>query len=120
MKITVIIPTFNAEQTIHRAINSILRQDAKGVEYEILVCDDCSTDNTLSIISALPIKVIKNVKHTGGPNAGRNAGIKAAIGDYIAFLDQDDEWTISKIANQIKEINNGYEFIYSSCTYRQE
>ena len=123
MKISVIIPTYNGERTIGRAIKSIFNQTYK-TNYEILICDDCSTDDTIKKIDNIfypNIKVITNDIHTGGPNKGRNNGIKNATGDYIAFLDQDDEWLPTKIETQItKLISNGKELAYSSYITRKE
>lgn len=97
--VTVIIPTYNGEETIQRAIKSVISQ---GVDVEILICDDCSTDRTIEIAKKYPVKVLINDYHTGGPNKGRNAGIKSAKGDYIAFLDQDDEWLPGKLKKQLE------------------
>ena len=86
MKVTVIIPTYNGEKTIERAIKSVLNQSVK-IETEILICDDCSTDKTVSIAKELGGTVFVNDENSGGPNKGRNIGIKNAKGDLIAFLD---------------------------------
>lgn len=114
MKVSVIIPTYNGGKTIERAINSVLNQTAK-VDIEILVCDDCSTDDTTSIAESKGCIVITTGVNSGGPNKGRNLGIGYATGDYIAFLDQDDEWLPDKLEKQLKEINNGAEMVYSQC-----
>lgn len=120
MKISVIIPTYNGEDTIDRAINSAVCQEG-DFDIEILVCDDLSTDNTIERASRFPnVKVFYNNVHTGGPNAGRNLGIKNAKGDYIGFLDQDDEWLPDKLIKQIKEINNGAELVASPSTFKLE
>ncbi len=115
MKVSVVIPTYNGERTIRRAIESVIAQTAVA-EFEILICDDCSTDGTLAIASKYPqCQLFANHEHSGGPNAGRNMGIKHATGEVIAFLDQDDEWLSDKVQNQLKQLNEGYEFIYSPC-----
>lgn len=110
--ISVIIPTYNGEKTIQRAIQSVLNQEG-NYQFEILVCDDLSDDNTCTIAQNLGAKVLKNKNHTGGPNKGRNNGIKNSIGQYIAFLDQDDEWLSNKILIQMKEIENGADLVSS-------
>lgn len=113
MLINVIIPTYNGEKTIKRAIESVLNQNGNW-NIEILVCDDCSTDRTLEIAESYPnVKVFVNPYHTGGPNKGRNIGIKNATGDYIAFLDQDDEWLPNKLEKQFMEIESGAELVTS-------
>jgi glycosyltransferase involved in cell wall biosynthesis len=116
-KISVVIPTYNAEKFIRRTLDSVFNQEGlhKLFELEVFVCDDCSTDKTIEICKQYNVKVIKNDKNTGGPNRGRNNGIKYASGDLIAFLDHDDEWLPWKLKEQIKKINEGYEFIYSYC-----
>ena len=119
MKVSVIIPTFNGEETIERAIMSILNQKSDA-GIEILVCDDCSTDTTVDIARNLGCKVFINKENSGGPNKGKNVGIKRATGDCIAFLDQDDEWLPNKLKNQLKEIENGNDFIYSRCHKKQK
>jgi glycosyltransferase involved in cell wall biosynthesis len=120
--LSVIIPTYNSERTIERAINSVLNQ--KGInelfKVELLICDDHSTDNTIKIVSKYPCKFFQNNYNSGGPNWGRNKGIKESTGDYIAFLDHDDEWLPDKLINQLNEINKGYEFIYSRCIKQVE
>jgi glycosyltransferase involved in cell wall biosynthesis len=113
MKITIVIPTYNGENTIKRAIESVLNQSS-DIEKEILICDDCSTDDTVQIAKKLGCNVFVNDKNSGGPNKGRNIGIKNATGNLIAFLDQDDEWLPNKLEIQLKEIENGNDFVYSS------
>ena len=114
--VSVIIPTYNGEATIGRAINSVLNQ---GVEVEILVCDDYSTDKTVLIAQSYSnVRVLMNFEHTGGPNAGRNLGLEYAKGEYVAFLDQDDEWLLCKLKKQLSEIENGAELVSSSSIIR--
>lgn len=99
--ISVIIPTYNREKTINRAIESVLSQTFK--EYEIIVIDDGSIDNTKYIIS----QYIKNIKYhyqnNAGPSKARNIGIDLAIGKWIAFLDSDDLWFPDKLKIQFEE-----------------
>ena len=90
-KISVVIPLFNKESYIERAISSIRIQDIADIE--IIVIDDGSTDNGKNIVEAIPdgrIKVIS--QENQGVSVARNAGINAATSDLIAFLDSDDEW----------------------------
>jgi glycosyltransferase involved in cell wall biosynthesis len=115
--ISVIIPTYNSQRTIERAINSVLNQ--KGInelfKIELIICDDCSTDKTREIVSKYPCKIFKNSYNSGGPNWGRNKGIKEATGDYIAFLDHDDEWLPNKIKYQIEVIEKyNQDFAFSA------
>jgi glycosyltransferase involved in cell wall biosynthesis len=119
MKLSVIIPTYNGARTIRRAIESIINQTIK-IKTEILICDDCSTDNTIEICQQYSeCKIFRNIEHSGGPNKGRNIGIKNATGDIISFLDQDDTWFPNKLEIQLKELDNA-DFIYSRCFKIQE
>jgi len=102
--ISVVIPCFNSASTIERALRSIEHQTLKPLE--ILVVDDASTDSTMSIIeeyarsSALHIRMIKQSVN-GGPSVARNAGWNVATGEFIAFLDADDQWHPKKMEIQI-------------------
>lgn len=129
-KISVIIPTYNSSKVIGRTITSVFRQ--KGFEkdfcIELILVDDGSDKNELLFLEKLvnsinntltkaksSIRLMRLFHNTGGPNAGRNLGIQNATGDLIAFLDHDDEWIENKLLTQLKQIENGYEFIYSPC-----
>lgn len=102
-KISVIIPTWNRAHIIEKAIQSVLSQTVPVSE--ILVCDDGSTDNTLELIHSLTathpnIRWIPG-KRGGRPAIPRNRGIKAAGGDWLAFLDSDDYWLPHKLEEQL-------------------
>jgi len=119
-QISVIIPTYNRASIIRRAIQSVLIQ--ANVEFEIIVVDDGSTDNTEEIVhklyqpggkpqhlsfgdnpippKPLPIKFISQANR--GVSAARNTGIAHAKGEWIAFLDSDDEWLPGKLAAQME------------------
>lgn len=114
MNVSVIIPTYNGEKTLERAIVSVLTQEGHH-RIEILLCDDRSNDLgwLIDIADRYNCKLLRNHRHTGGPNMGRNRGIAEATGDVIAFLDQDDEWLSDKLNIQLSEIKNGAEFVYS-------
>lgn len=114
MKVSVIIPTHNSEATLERALKSVRGQTA-ACEIEILLCDDHSDDQEWLAAAALKYncRLLHVTEGRGGPNFGRNLGIRNATGDLIAFLDHDDEWLPEKLEIQIKEINNGAEFVYS-------
>ena len=99
--VSVLIPAYNASKTIERAINSVLNQTY--LNYEILVIDDCSTDDTADIIKKFflkKIKFIQNKKNIGEANS-RNTLIKNAKGEFLAWLDSDDEWIEKKLEIQI-------------------
>lgn len=93
MKLSVIIPVYNKEHSVDRAILSILSQGLNQDEYEIMIIDDGSSDGSLSICERYREKY-SNIrvfsKENGGVSSARNFGIKNAQGDYICFLDADD------------------------------
>ncbi len=101
-KVTVVIPTYNRSDLLPRAIKSIQNQTYQN--YELLVVDDASTDNTDEIMNEFvsdKIKYIKLDKNVGQCIA-RNKASEKATGEYIGFLDSDDEWLPEKIEKQIK------------------
>lgn len=101
-KISVIIPTFNSGKYIKEAIESVLRQTYKDLE--IIVCDDGSTDDTKKVLERYSEKIRYFFQKNNGPAAARNKGIEHAKGEFIAFLDADDEWLPEKLELQINEI----------------
>ncbi len=113
MKISVIIPVYNAENSIERALNSVLTQTYKA-DYQIIVINDGSTDSSLNIINRyvqehpeMDITVID--KPNGGVSSARNAGFRKATGEWIALLDSDDEWLPEKMAIQMGILNTHSE-----------
>lgn len=89
-KISVIMPLYNAEQYVKKAIGSILQQSYK--DFELLIIDDCSTDNTLEVVSSIKnpkIKIVSNEKNKGIAYS-RNKGLDLAESEYIALMDDDD------------------------------
>ncbi len=102
IKISVIIPSFNREKYLGRAIKSVLSQSVKVDE--IILVNNRSSDNTqLLIKNKFPFVRIYN-EDRAGVSFARNAGIKKAKNNWIAFLDSDDEWKNLKIEKQIKKI----------------
>jgi len=100
-KVSVIIPTFNREKLIIRSINSLLNQTNQ--DYEIIIADDASTDNTAEVIKSLKNDKIRyfRLEKNSGQCVTRNKAIKIAKGEYIGFLDSDDEWLPEKIEKQL-------------------
>lgn len=90
--LSVIIPAFNAERWIHRCIESVLDQSIKGCE--ILVINDGSTDNTSNILHTFEGRIQVIHQRNQGVSFARNAGIGAAKGKYIRFLDADDQFPV--------------------------
>ncbi|MFC2084880.1 glycosyltransferase family 2 protein [Bacteroidota bacterium] len=102
-KISVILTTHNSEKTIQRALDSISNQNGLNEIFtiELVVIDDCSSDNTVSILKKNDIKFISTERNSGGPNKGRNIGLRKATGDFICIVDHDDEWDLDKIKLQL-------------------
>lgn len=116
--ISVIMPTYNRENTIKRAIDSVLNQTYRNIE--LIIVDDYSTDNTEKIISEIKdkrLKYIKLKKNSGACHA-RNVGLDNAKGEYIAFQDSDDEWIKDKLDKQIKMlIDNKVDMVFCSAKH---
>lgn len=116
--VSVIMPAYNAERFIEEAINSVVNQTVE--DWELIVIDDCSKDNTFEIIKKLAvnderISVLQNEKNSGVAKT-RNRGIAIATGKHIAFLDSDDVWHPKKLEcqlNKMQETNS--ELVY--CSY---
>jgi glycosyltransferase involved in cell wall biosynthesis len=102
--VSVIIPTFNREKLLHRALTSVFKQTHQN--FEVLVVDDGSIDETAAMIKKYFPKVRYFFQRNRGVSAARNLGIKNAGGDLIAFLDSDDEWLPSKLEKQIQFLNS--------------
>ena len=106
--VSVIIPTYNRSGFIRRAVKSVLNQTYKWIE--IIIVDDGSIDDTVKIISTLGLSDnrIRCLTHktNRGSQAARNTGIRAAKGEYIAFLDSDDEWLPNKLEKQMPLFSN--------------
>ena len=103
MKISAIIPAYNSQDFILDAIKSIQNQ-THPID-EIIVIDDGSTDNTQQLIQSQTKNIIYLKQDNQGPSAARNAGIKLAKGDWIAFLDADDQWTSDRIEKQLDALS---------------
>ncbi|MCL2202463.1 MAG: glycosyltransferase [Defluviitaleaceae bacterium] len=103
--VSVIMPTYNAGKTIKDSIQSVLSQSY--TYFELIIIDDCSTDNTNEIIHMFTdprIHYICNEKNSGVATS-RNVGIKIATGEWIAFLDSDDIWDADKLTLQLSFAN---------------
>ena len=99
---SVVIPTYNMLSFLKKAINSVLKQSYKN--YEIIIIDNHSSDGTEKYIQSLKNDKIKffKIKNNGIIGKSRNLGIKKSKGNWIAFLDADDEW----LSKKLKDINN--------------
>ena len=115
------MPAYNSSKYIARSINSVLRQTYSS--WELLIIDDCSTDNTCAIAlkyadSDFRIRLLKNNINSEAA-VSRNYGLLEAKGKWIAFLDSDDVWLDKKLELQLKfMLENNYSFTYTN--YRLE
>lgn len=103
--VSVITPCYNAELTIAQSIESVLSQTYS--DWEMIIVDDCSKDNSVSVIKSFlkkddRIKLIQLPTSSGSPTKPRNTSIENASGRYIAFLDSDDIWHPTKLERQLK------------------
>lgn len=116
--VSIIVPTYNACEYIQQTISSVLFQTYHN--WELLIIDDCSSDNTISIVKEFAesdprIRYFSTNQNTGSPSQPRNIGIEQAKGDYIAFLDSDDIWLPNKLEEQLAFMQEyGYDFVYSN------
>ncbi|WP_419175249.1 glycosyltransferase family 2 protein [Desulfosediminicola sp.] len=113
--VSVIIPTYNRNDFLREALNSVFRQSARCAE--IIVVDDGSTDGTEEFISGLkaesptPIHYLK--QKNKGPAAARNSGISLSSQEYITFLDSDDHWRKRKIQYQLGAMQKQPDYLIS-------
>jgi glycosyltransferase involved in cell wall biosynthesis len=89
-KVSVIIPTYNSARYLPEAIESVLAQTYR--DFEIVVIDDGSTDNTKEVVAPYLDRIIFLEVPNGGPAKARNRAIRKSSGEYVAFLDADDIW----------------------------
>ena len=103
--ISVIIPTYNRAHMIDRAIRSVLSQTFR--DFELIVVDDGSEDDTDDVIRRIDDARVRSIRHevNKGAQAARNTGIDAVRGEYISFLDSDDEWRPDKLQRQMEIFN---------------
>jgi glycosyltransferase involved in cell wall biosynthesis len=105
-KISVIIPTHNRAEFLRCAITSVLSQTLQ--DFEVIVVDDASVDNTQEVVRSFGDDRIRYLRHHVTTNKGaasaRNTGVLHANGDYIAFLDDDDEWLPDKLKMQLDRL----------------
>ena len=117
-KVSVIMPAYNVEKYVADSIDSVLNQTYEN--FELIIIDDCSTDNTFCLLSEIAktdirIKLYKNEKNLGVADT-RNRGFELAEGEYVALLDSDDIWRSEKLEKQIALAKKtDAEIIY--CSY---
>lgn len=117
--VSIIIPLFNREKTIQRAVDSVLNQTYTNIE--VIVVDDGSTDDSVKMLHKYVddnrVKVFCQPQNKGA-NAARNRGIREARGEYIAFHDSDDAWLPDKLEKQIRCMERD-EFYVSFCAFKR-
>lgn len=116
--VSIITPTYNAQEYIQETITSIINQSYTN--WELLITDDCSTDKTTQIIKEF-IKKDKRIKlfmlsENSGAGVARNNSIKQAKGRYISFCDSDDQWKYNKLESQIKFMKSNC-LSFTFCSY---
>ncbi len=105
MKVSAIITTFNRAHLLGRAIISVLNQTHR--DFELIILDNNSTDNTKKVVAEFKNKRIRYICHKPmAISEARNFGIQEASGDFVAFLDDDDEWLPQKLEKQLQIFNN--------------
>lgn len=120
--ITVVMPNYNGHRFVEQAIDSVIAQTYSN--FELIVVDDCSTDNSLQLIQKKAsldnrIRIIALKKNVGVANA-RNIAIAQAKGIYTAFLDNDDLWVEDKLERQFLLAKKGASIVYSSYDFIDE
>ena len=116
--VSVIIPAYNREDTIVRAIDSVLKQTYQNIE--VIIVDDCSTDNTEMAVKSIHDNRLSYYKlnKNSGACVARNEGVKISKGTIVAFQDSDDFWHSDKLAKQLQFMEtHNYEFV--SCGFRR-
>lgn len=114
--ISVIIPTYQRRDKLKKTLESVLSQTYTN--YEVLIMDDGSNDGTKEMVNSFnDSRIFYNwQKNTGGPAKPRNDGIKIAKGEWVAFLDDDDQWSEDKLSEINEQINDNIDFIYHDYT----
>jgi glycosyltransferase involved in cell wall biosynthesis len=113
MKISVVVPAYNAAHFLPRSLGSVFAQTLKPDE--VIVVDDGSTDNTSAVAAELGATVVHRTN--GGISAARNTGIRSASGDWIALLDADDCWAPEKLERQVSCIQSDTVVVYTGVRF---
>ena len=100
-KVSVIVPTYNRAERLEGTLRSIVSQTYQ--DFELIVVDDGSTDNTSKVIESFPSAQYLPLKKNSGVSKARNIGLACAKGEFICFLDSDDLWNEEKLQIQIQD-----------------
>jgi glycosyltransferase involved in cell wall biosynthesis len=114
-KVSVIVPCYNGAATIGRALASVFAQSF--IDYEVVVVNDGSTDDTAAVLARYGDRIRVITQPNRGLSAARNAGVRASAGEYIAFLDDDDEWMPAKLAQCVAVLDEdpGCALVYTGA-----
>ena len=116
--ISIIMAAYNAEKTIDKAVQSVIDQTYQN--WELLIINDCSTDNTVGIVKRLPdsrIRILTNQKNSG-VSLTRHHGFTEAKGEWVAILDSDDAWSPTKLEEQVKrQISTKGNLFFTGSTF---
>ena len=120
-RVSIIVPTYNRADLVGRAIRSVVQQTFS--DWELIVVDDGSTDETPDVIASyrqeLGERLVYLARSQGGGSAARNTGIDRAHGEFVAFLDSDDEYLPTKLARQLElfDLEPSLGFVYSDYSF---
>ena len=114
-KVTVVIPVYNGDRYLRESIDSVFAQTFD--DYEIVCVDDGSTDDSAVLLQAYGQRIRVVRQTNAGQSAARNAGVKVARGEYIAFLDQDDVWYPSKLESQVAVLDAEPDVVLVHCDF---
>jgi glycosyltransferase involved in cell wall biosynthesis len=112
-RVSVVIPTFNRARDLARCLESLVAQTYQ--DFEVLVCDDGSSDNSAEVAQQFESKLALSYHwnaNWGGPARPRNVGLRLARGEFVAFLDSDDWWAPEKLAESVRVLDAGADFVY--------
>jgi glycosyltransferase involved in cell wall biosynthesis len=117
-EVSVVVPTFNRAGRLREALQSVMCQTYR--DFEVIIVDDCSSDETAKVVEATGhprLRYLRHDQNLGAP-AARNTGIAAAVGKYIAFLDDDDLWFPRKLEKQVAALCSSSSRVgVVSCSY---
>lgn len=122
IKLSIIIPLYNREYIVKKSIESVLSQSY--IDFELIVVDDCSTDNSYNTVKMYKDKriILFRLEKNSGPAAARNYGVEKASGNFISFLDSDDYYEsdfLEKTIETIQNSNSDVGFWYTGLIYHE-
>ena len=113
--VSVVIPVYNGERFLRESLESVLAQTFQ--DYEIVCVDDGSMDGSCALLKQYGARVRVIQQANAGQSAARNVGVRQATGGFVAFLDQDDRWYPSKLAQQVTVLSGEPDVVMVHCNY---